>query len=574
MRWVVCALVLSSIVATAAHAQTENWFILPTTVSEDAPWMMPTADQLRRELQRQGVGVWAPASAVATFEQRGSSTPASPSQSDIDSWLAQSHEALVGLASGNYGEALTDLRQAQAFIGANLEFLNRDERLAQPVVDTCLYLVRALLQTGRTSVAEAQVADCVRLSLSRAPTGQMHPPSVLELYAAAAAPGPDHMSRLLVESEPRDCEVRLNGVAIGQSPVEATNLYPGPYDVQVACEPEVAGRLHRVAVPRGPTALYVSDNFDRAVRTKPLLHLRYEEAPDLPQRIRDAREVGRVLPAAAVILASVPPGGGALELRVVTGQLGQPSFVRVPASTEGATQTAIAEAAAALLARRCIDFTVEPSMPVDCSTGSPLAAPSASNAIQRGKPGRQRPPRPMFVPGVTLASAGTATLAAGFGLLVARRSAGDDWIANLNVRSDQDLWLRLGTGVRTTAPIGSALLVAAMPLVLPYERGTPWWAWLHGALGLAAAAGAIVSGVTAAPKPPESCNISGPEPTACVDRARDIDRTVLLASTAAPLLAVPLVYLFRRADRRTVRRVTPRIVAARSHGAITFSGAF
>lgn len=114
--------------------------------------------------------------------------------------------------------------------------LNRNPELAQTVVDTCLYLVRALADIGEDRNAVAQARECVRFVPGGTPTRQMHPPVVLELYEAAAAPNPDRSSTLLVENEPSECAGRLNGIRVGDTPFEARDLYPGTYRVQVECE--------------------------------------------------------------------------------------------------------------------------------------------------------------------------------------------------------------------------------------------------------------------------------------------------------------------------------------------------
>jgi hypothetical protein len=78
----------------------------------------------------------------------------------------------------------------------------------------------------------------------------------------------------------------------------------------------------------------------------------------------------------------------------------------------------------------------------------------------------------------------------------------------------------------------------------------------------------------AAPKPPESCTVNGPDPTGCVNRGRDIDRAILLAATAAPLLTMPLVYLFRKSDKSRQLDLAPSVVLGRQGGAFAIRGTF
>jgi hypothetical protein len=329
--------------------------------------------------------------------------------------------------------------------------------------------------------------------------------------------------------------------------------------------------VHRVDVPRGSTSVFVFDRFDRAVRSSSLLHLRYEELPEPPRLARDAREVARALPASVVIVASlVAPN--VLQLQMAAGTQGAQAMVRLAASTTGPTDSAVDESVAALLTAECADFTGDAPVPIDCRSGEPVAQTARRATDIKGP--RVRPPRGQFISGVALASVGTASLLTGYGLLITRRSAGEDWLNDPNSLSVQDKWLNLGTGLIATGAAGGGLLVAAMPLVLPDEAKTPWWAWLSGGLGVVAAAGSIASGVMAAPKPPESCTVNGPDPTSCVNRGRDVDRAILLGATAAPLLTMPLVYLLRKNDKSRQLDLAPSVVLGRQGGSFAIRGAF
>lgn len=400
------------------------------------------------------------------------------------------------------------------------------------------------------------------------PSLQMHPPDVLELYEAARAPGPSHASTLIVESQPSRCPVRVSGVLLGETPLELGDLYPGAYRVEVECETGRRGRVHSVEISKGQTSLFVSDRFDQAVRMIPVMHLEYDEPTDTPQLARDARQIARVLPASAVLLVSMSRDG-AMDLRVVTSTQQESTLVRIPSTSSGPTPSAVRTAAAALLSAECMDFTGSTPLAIDCRTGAPLEYLESAVA-----PEKQRPPRAQFISGVTLASLGTASLLGSYGLLIARRSAGEDWVDDPGSLSAQGRWLRLGTGVIVTSSAGAALLVVAMPMTLPRKPKTPWWAWLSGGLGLAAAAAAIASAVTADPKPAQACSVNELNPAACVSRERDTDRAIVLGTTAAPLLTVPLVYLLRRGEKKLDAELAPVIAAGRGQGVLGVRGVF
>ena len=571
MRLVVTVTALWLCALPSALAQTKDWLVLPTTLEDEALWMRSTVTKVNRALRRQGLGAWSPDQAAAMFRERGSVEPPLVPDTEVDTWAKRSQQALLSLARGDSATALTELEEVQAFSRRNLVTLNRDSARAQAVLDACLYLVRAVAESGDEIGATRQARECIRMAPSGTPTRGMHPPAVVELYEEAAGLGPNRTSALLVESEPSNCELRVNGVPIGQTPSRLTDLYPGSYQVQVECDPGAPGRVHRVEVPRGSTSVFVFDRFDRSVRSSSLLHLRYDELPEPPRLARDAREVARALPASVVIVASlVSPG--VLQLQMAAGTQGAAALVRIATSTTGPTDSAVDESIAALLTAECADFTGDEPVAIDCRSGRPVAQTSRGATDAKSRP--LRPPRGQFVSGVALASAGTASLLAGYGLLITRRSAGEDWLNDPNSLSAQDKWLKLGTGVIATGAAGGGLLVAAMPLVLPYKAKTPWWAWLSGGLGVGAAVGSIVSGVTADPKPPVSCTLNGPDPTACVIRGRDIDRAILLGATAAPLLTMPLVYLLRKSDKKRQADLEPSVVVGRQGGVFAIRGTF
>jgi hypothetical protein len=565
----VTALWLSAL--PSAFAQPEGWLVLPTTVEDGALWMQPAVTKVNRELRRQGVGVWSSDRAVSAFRKRGSAAPPIVSDSEMQDWAARSQQALRTLALGDSATALSELEETQAFSRSKLVTLNRDPAHAQTVLDTCLYLVRARLETGDETGAARQAQECVRIVPSGKPAPQMHPPAVVELYEEAATHSPARASTLLVESEPSKCALRVNGVLAGDTPFQLTDLYPGRYQVQVECELNTPSRVHSVDVPRGSTSVFVFDRVDRSVHTAPLLHLRYEDPPEPLRLARDARQVGRALPASAVVVASAA-SADVLELRVVTGTQAEPALVRVTMSAAGPSDDAAVKASAALLAGECWDFTHDEPLQLDCRTGEPLAV--AGTDLSGEKPERVGPPRGQFISGLTLASAGAASLLAGYGLLITRRAAGDDWLADPGSLDAHDKWLNLGTGVIITGSTGSAMLVTAMPLVLPYKSKTPWWAWLSGGVGVGLAAASIATAVTADAKPAQSCSVNNLNPEPCANRAKQTDLAIMLGVTAAPLLSMPLVYLFRKSEKQLAAELSPSISFHRSGGALGVRGAF
>lgn len=572
MRMVAAVAVCWLLNVASARAQADALLVLPMTEDGDVTWMSETTRDVSRAVRRQGVAVWREAAAVVAFERRGSASVVALTDRTLDEWSNGAQRGLRALAKGDEEVAIARLEEAHEFAWRSIAALGRDSTLSARIVDTCLYLVRARLAVGDLDGARARANECARLQPTAEPTWRMHPPQVVTLYQAAVDAPRDRS--LLVESEPSGCSVRLNGTIRGRTPLQIESLHPGPYKVQVECGEEAVGRVRTVDVTEGSTSLFVFDAFDAAVKTQPVLHLDYGTDSRTTRLARDARQLMSTLPASGVVVVSRPASGDTLTLSLLRGTVGDRVFVVLPVGDHVTDPNSINEGAAALVAGRCVDFTTEPATPLDCATGRPGLQRSTRSRADKAKPSRVRPPRGQFIAGLTLAAGGTASLMAGYGLLIGRRAAGDAWIDDPLVLSRNDRWLALGTGVIATGSVGGGLLVTAMPLVLPYQSKTPWWAWVHGGLGVAAAVGSIVSVVTAAPKPTTSCSTTGPDPAPCVARERDTDRAILLGATAAPLLTVPLVYLFRRdrPDRRAA--VLPSVVAARNVGMLSVRGTF
>ena len=241
---------------------------------------------------------------------------------------------------------------------------------------------------------------------------------------------------------------------------------------------------------------------------------------------------------------------------------------RIPTTPTGPSAKAAEDAAAALTSNRCRDFTGPKPVAIDCPGEAPPAA---------------RPPRRQWISGLTLVSVGGASLLASYGLVIWRRDTGNVVVEQVQISAadftNQQKWLDIGNAVIFTGTTGGALSVAAMPLFLPYRSKTPWWAWLSGGLGLGAAVGSIVSGAQTPSAPASNGNcknqfVSVPEAQGCIERGRSIDRAIVLAATAAPLLTMPLVYLFRKDEKKRGASVTPSVALGPTGGSLTFRGRF
>ncbi|NNE20562.1 MAG: PEGA domain-containing protein [Myxococcales bacterium] len=593
MRFLLVFTAASLCVATSAFAQSSDWLVLPVIVDDDDSWSDPARAKVSRSLSERGVGVWSSGQAATRFEERGSAPSAEVTDSDIEEWVTRSREAIRHLARGDYDRALQELKRAQVLSRKAADELNREKTRSQNVLDTCLYMVRALLETGNRSRAKAQVQECVQLVPRGEPNEHMHPPNIIRLYQDAALPDPQQTGSLVVDSEPSACDVRINGVRFGQTPFEMSNIYRGTYRVQVECDPSRRGRVHPVEVGTGKSRVFVDVRFDRAVQTEPSLRLQYSARPNQRVLVEDAQQIAKVLPAAAVVTIS-SVGIDVMELRVISGTQRRVGVARIPSGPTGPRAADVSNAVEALLAGECKDFTGPKPVPMGCEGADarsgrreasvPAAAAASTAATAEAAPAR-RPPRGQFITGVTLASVGAASLITGYALLAARGETGGDqgWVGALKIpdleqaKGFQDQWINLGRVVYGTAAFGSAALIAAMPLVLPYQKKTPWWAWLSGGLGVGALVASVTVGVTAPSTGGVDCAslvTNFVDAQACVDHGQRVGAAVLLGTSAAPLITMPLVYLFRKSDKRLGLELSPTVHASRTGGSFGVQGTF
>ncbi|MGB5523493.1 MAG: PEGA domain-containing protein, partial [Polyangiales bacterium] len=373
MRLVVCvfAAALAAFMAASAHAQTDEpgthveehrWLVVPTlggeTRSEGASieQLHTIAEALRQELVLRGHSVWRADRASERFEVVGSAPAPTISQSDIDLWVERSRAAVRYLARADYKAARRELKAAQRLANRAAAELNREAARAQQVLDTCLFMVRAYVETKNDAEARKQARECRRLVPRVEPTAFRHTPEVRELLTqvdqemASEAPGD-----LEVRSTPSDCVVRINGVEFGRTPLSGIELPVGTYRVQVECEEDKRGRIHRVDISSGPNLLDFNAALERAVRTRPVLHLQYDSHESWSERMEQASEVGSILGGADVLVLSAQ-GAGLVRLDLSALKYEPASaWLAVP---YGAPETEdVRRVMDALLEGRSVDFT-------------------------------------------------------------------------------------------------------------------------------------------------------------------------------------------------------------------------
>jgi len=568
MRWLGCVLAAVLAAFTAAPASAEGdqagpssestrWLVVPArggasdTADEgvSVERLHTSAEALRQELVVRGHSVWRADRASERFEVVGSAPAPRISQSDIDLWVERSRAAVRYLARADYKAARRELKAAQRLANRAAAELNREAARAQQVLDTCLFMVRAYVETKNSAEARRQARECRRLVPRVEPSAFRHTPEVRELLAevdkemASEAPG-----TLEVQSTPPDCLVRINGVEFGRTPLSGIKLPVGAYRLQVECEEAHRGRIHRIGIASGENVFAFDAALERAVHTRPVLHFEYG-APEAWRRRMDlAQQVARILGGANVLVVS---GLSSSVVRVDLSAEGYEAASAWLAVRDGAPEADdVRRALDALFEGRSVDFTgphpiARASWRAELAPGAAAGAATAAATEAKSEPKKGVPrPRNQRIAGWSLFGVGVASVGASVGLHVWRGELGDRFIEAPATLNAAQRWNDVRVGVWTTAAFGGAAASAAMPLLLPdYER-TPWWGWTLGAVGLGLAGYAIYEGVTMT-----SC----PEPyladqaavRACVARGQEAGRLALALAGAAPLLTIPLVYLFR-----------------------------
>ncbi len=578
MRAVLCVAVtvLTALVSASVRAQSSEgsgsaeahrWLVLPVLdasgddegeVSEahragpaDVESLHVSAEALRQGLAVRGHSVWPAERASERFEVVGSAPAPKLSQRDIDRWVERSRAAVRYLARADYKAARRELRAAQRLADRAAAELNREAARAQQVLDTCLYMVRAYVETKSHAEARRQARECRQLVPRVEPTAFRHTPEVRELLAkvdaemAAEAPG-----NLEVRSTPPGCLVRINGIEFGRTPLSSIELPVGMYRLQVECDEGQRGRIHRVEVVSGTNELVFDAGLERAVRTRPVLHLRYASPNAWAKRMSDARAAASVLGSGRVLVVTAV-GDDAVRVDLsAEGHDAASAWVHVESGRPSAEDAR--RAVDALLEGRSVDFTgkhpiARASWAVERDGSAVVGAASA--ALVEGRAADEKPsgtprPRAQRIAGWSLFGAGVASIGASVGLHVWRGNLGDEFggsPANLNTAQQ---WYDARIAVWATAALGGVATSAAMPLLLPNYERTPWWSWTLGAFGLGLTGYAIYEGV-AMTSCLEPYIADEAAVRACVQRGQEAGRIALALAGAAPLLSVPLVYLFR-----------------------------
>ncbi len=550
-----CLLAIALLHATRIQAQPQRITLIPATVGDKTQDISALEAPIAAALRAQAVEVIALDEARALFEARHSAEAERLSDSDIDIVADEARAALLHVATGRTARARSSIAEVLERAEKALEYLNRTNDSARHVLNACLYLVRAMAESGNRESALAKVAECRRLVPDIAPDSHDHPPAVISLYREA---GENITARptgsLTVKSTPSGCDAFINGRRLGITPYEVKELPAGEYRVQAECG-ERSGRVHRVLLAAQATTVMVDADFDRSVRSAKGLGLVYPTLAEAEVlRLKHAAEVSKILGSSHALLVTPEPELRTLRLDLITAE---PAAVvasaRLPEPAEVREQpNLLLDAVEALLRGESLAFTeasavaippwkprlavVSPEAPPPSSSGAAVAQASAAPSQPRG----WREPLALgLLTGTGLVLAGTAIW---LQVETSRRAdsfrdMAPDAPDFLTRQADFDRG-RLGTVLTHSA--SSAVLLSSLPFWHRYgaSRGRTKPGVLHWTLGGAGVA-AFATGVYFAAKGPDCLDAR------CTRREPDRLIGAALMLHALPLIGVPLVKLWK-----------------------------
>ena len=571
-RWV-CAFAFAIMVSLGstgrAWAERGQWVVLSASVRDAGP-AAPMAEATSAIEAGLGTraGVLTATEASRLFEKRGSAPVVEVHHSDLEALARDAQKALYHVASGMPKRARRDVERALSRADRVLVSLNRQARAAEQLLDACLYLVRAYLQSGRGQAAEGQALECRRLVPDIDPDATKHPPNVLATLAQAEASLRDTTAgSLKVESEPAGCAVYANGRVLGRAPLVMSELSPGEYRLQAECEEGQLGRVHHARVSHDRLSVRIDTRFDNAVDTSNGIRLSYADAEGLrAQAVHHAVHAGQVLGVADVVLLAPTA-------------VGLPGVAREQESSEGSEHLRIDALRVAVpdgRVRARVRFELPATGVLSPSVAAAVADGLFSGHFVRLQDGK---PMPLPRPGVEAATSRVQRKvpdgSSGRSTLRAERSSEDSgahpaaWAAGIvgtaGLATAWVLWgyqLDLEASYRralkrgedalpevealddftyvpiTVASAGSLVTSLALPFLLPgLEDGPTAAAWVAGGFGAAGVASGVVLGIL-------SSLCTEPDPrNRCADEKATTRLGPLIAVSSAPLLAVPIIYL-------------------------------
>jgi hypothetical protein len=545
--------------STLAHAQ-ERWLFLPVLTGNTAKSFeaAPVTSELENELRGTGQTVLLNSSAASTFESQQSSESVQLSSDEVKRLSKNIAQASRHLALGELNDAQHAMESVNALSGAARDFLNRDAPRARKIFDNCVMAAYLLERAKQHQPALKQMLDCSRNFPGFEPVGRAYPGEVRRLLEEANVQlSQTQPTSLRVTSAGRNgCTVRLNGIDVGRSPVEITEVRAGPTRVQLECEAGTVGRVHPLELKAGENELAVDPAFDAAVHSQGGLWLAYANDRERDKRAAsDGQTIAKVLGVTRDVLLFSSPGALGQDVVVRPGGPGANKEVARAgfAADSGYAKGAPSRVASALVAwlraqSKAASAGAVPSgasaqpkrdeapMPVTQPKWDPppLAAAAPAQPARHGKYTQQH-----ATAGAILAVIGGAGSAVSWVVYADRQNKRRIVSDGMNETKYQ----RAGVITLTSAALGTTLLSVSEYFWLPDEPEVPALAWVVGGIGVSLGATAIALSFTTS-----NCQL-GDNRVACQHFWSDHFFGPLLFMHALPLISVPAWYGLRMAFR-------------------------
>jgi hypothetical protein len=528
----------------AAQDGSERWLLLPVLAGAAGRDLQASemTSPLESALRAADTDVMPNAAAGAWFETHHSSEPSGLSNDELARLSRSVMKAARHLALGELRDAQRAMESVQALSPPARDAYQRDNTRARQLFNNCVMAAYLYERERQHQAALRQMLECLRALPGLAPEGRAYPAEVGQLFEQASRELP--AARLSVQTVGKSaCKVRLNGMPVGETPLQSKPLRAGVTRLQVECG-ATPGRVHPVELSAGDNAFVLDPAFDAALQSRGALALRYDSEAERDGRaLQDAQTIAQTLGLRRVaLLWSV---AGPLGTEVSVRALGAGDAARELDRARFTSGSSYPQQSQQAIVRALRALSEPPPRAAEASGGSAgSTSPSASAPALSSAP--PAPPAPMpprsqqhAAAGAILAVVGGAGIAVSWVMYALRqperRALAED--------SDRDAYRKLGVITLATGAVGNSLLSVSEFFWLPDDPGVPGMAWVASALGLGLGAAAFVLALTNS-----DCKL-GDFRVGCQRFTADHFLAPLIGLHALPLITAPLWYLLRAAVR-------------------------
>lgn len=553
-------LLFALVAPAAAQSSGSRWLFVPAL--SGPPPSEVSISQLTNpfeiELRSTNQAAISNSDAAQLFESRHSSEPVKLNTDEMSKLLHSVGLAARHLALGELPQAQQAMEGVYALSGPARDYLNREAARARKIFDTCLMTAYLWERDHKRQQALRQMLECSRNFPGFRPEGRAYPPELRAVFEQAKVQlSQEAATTLLIQSRHSSgCSVRLNGIEVGKSPINFSDVRAGVMRVQLECRPGVEGRIHSIELKPGENRVEIDPAFDAAVHSHGGLWLQYSSSAVRDARMdKDLEQIAKAVGNVRVV-GLVVEGGRYPRVRVRSLTTPPRNVASLSYGIgEGYSPEALTAALKALrpqVKRRVNAQGQYASAPVQ------LAAPPTPALVAEEPSPASVPEGPVeqqnVVAGALLAGTGLSGIAVGWVLYTLRagqlQQRWDD-VVSMNPADTQPANEVLPAAPVATVAGGALLLTISDYFWPPDDDGVPPWAWVVGGLGAAiVGTGIAIAVATADCANADPATLSN-EPTVCLQYWTDPAGIFgpIIAMHGVPLLSIPIAYAIRAAVR-------------------------